>query len=241
MIPFDPPERTQTDFAAAAKPMRPPSIDDIIVKVAPDPAMAPPTEADTKRANQQALRQNWNTLTSPYTQTLARLYYGSNGALGLSGVLLAASGGYYSMLKPEIFAQNSALNKAIEDVGAVDAPLANTSKVVLDIRDIPAGDTCWKKYTSAQTAEGTVQSTALAQCLNTERGALNDQLAAPGISLCIALMLCACGGIIRLQLTNEQKQYKQIRRDILNNPEYNGQPLPGPLKRTQPTLQLDKD
>lgn len=242
MIPFDPTEPARDTAATAAKPVRPLSTDDIIVRVTPD---RPPMTPDAiKERHQINLQVEWDYLASPDHLCDMRTRHSTNAAIALCLGTFTVAGGRYAAEQwgnDAAQAQKQALAQSIKAIEPIDAPLANTSQVVLDIRTTDAGAACWAKYTSAATETGTIHSTTLQQCLRTEHDALQLPADTGIITMGLSLTFAFVAWYLRSNLDAATAIQKEMRQSILTNPEYNGQPLPGPFKIKQATLKLDRD
>ncbi|WP_435640708.1 hypothetical protein [Micavibrio aeruginosavorus] len=141
--------------------------------------------------------------------------------------------------------EQKALSKqkdAVADLAATfkgaDAPLPNTSQAVMDLRSLPEGEACWKKYTNDPASAGSVHGTLVQKCLADEVNTLNQQDGGDFVS--VPWLLCIAGAgiafsrgfkVFKDHIAPHQKQCKAIR----NNPLYNGEALPGPIRQTRPT------
>ncbi|WP_435640710.1 hypothetical protein [Micavibrio aeruginosavorus] len=246
------------DVAEPPKPAAPINTDDIIVTAAPPP---PATELATQNQdnNRAKLKSDWVALSTAKSidAMRGRLFMDTGLALSVSVTGVSV---YFYLPTPEEIAAEAAkeaakeqnkpkkerLADAYHSVADLNVTLPNTTKVVQDIRAIPEGEACWKKYTDTPTDAGSIQTATLHKCLGDEYLPLvyedfNSNAGSPDMALWLSGTMAVMFGIGKIIAYVENKPIKALQKSIRSNPEYNGQPLPGPFKRTQPTLKLDKD
>lgn len=232
--------------------------DDLIVTLPPAPTKAD-RDAQKQKVSRIMLQRAWDEFSSPQQIKTARLLASTNAGF----IVAALIGGvtfYSAVPTPEEIAheeafkqdvaQNDAkksrLQSAYYSVADLDTTLPNTAQVVRDIRALPEGNACWAKYTSVPTDSGTVQAATLHKCLGDEFAPFlidpnpvrhDDTI----VGAALATIVLIATAIAKFDTRRTKANHNLLRDTIVCNPEYNGQPLPGPFKTKQPTLKLDKD
>ncbi|AGH96852.1 hypothetical protein [Micavibrio aeruginosavorus] len=232
--------------------------DNIIVTTAPEPT-ADAMDEQTRKINRILLQRAWDDYSRPDQIQTARTLAAGNACIAAA----AALGGftfYTTIPTPDEIAHKAAFQQQVVDneakksrlkdayysVADLNTTLHNTAQVVIDVRATPEGNACWKKYTSAQTDSGTIQTATLHKCLGDEFSPFlidpNPDYHNDTVVGAVFTVIALVGAVLTKFGTKQISADIRHQRDlIVNNPEYNGQPLPGPFKIKQPALTFDKD
>lgn len=213
------------------QPPRNPSLDtsDIIVQVEPG---AP---ADTTAAHKKLSYDIWSVWHEEDTDPIRRAYIKT----GFCGVAFTGfqAAAMFSGQAPEreaLIKQKDAVAELAASFKGAHAPLPNTSQAVMDLRTLPEGLACWKKYTNDPADTGNVHGTLIHKCLSDEIDALDQQ--AGGDLGSLPWMLCIAGsGFVLYRgfaiFWNRIRSHHAACKAIRNNSLYDGEPLPGPLRQ----------
>ena len=213
---------------------------DIIVTV------EPPKPADGTAGRVQ-LNHDMEAVWHKNDQYSIRRAYATVSLSAVAFLGLQGAGARFSRRTPEQEAlskqKDTVANLAATFKGA-DAPLPNTSQAVMDLRNLPEGEACWKKYTNDPANAGSVHGTLVQKCLANQINTLDQQAGGDLVSLPWLLCLAGAGVVFHRGFTafvNHIRPYQRQCKAIRNNPLYNGEALPGALNNKRPVHKLNMD